>query len=337
MAREGQNPLKWIHPKEKPCNVTITSIVHLPELTGFWKDGIKVLDKFFYSIRKSTEIPFDLMILDNGSCNEVREYLNKQHIENNIQFLYFSKYNLRKLGGMNLLFSSAPGKIVSFTDSDVYFFPGWLEEALKIFEKFPQAGMVSSIPTIDQSEKRMESTIEGIKNSENILFETGSNIIPDRFIDAHRISLGKSKLEYLDGIGERVDKKITKGGVSAYCCAQDFQFTTKKSIINKVLPLEMRQSDEFYDPLYSPVFETKINELGYWRLSTTKYLIHHMGNNIDGLKNEISNLLGGQTLPDTKIINIEKTPFFKRIILHPTFRKFLKSIYNKVYQLLYET
>ena len=65
MARKGQNPLKWIKQKEKPNDITITSIVHLPELAGFWMDGLKVLDKFFYSIRKNTGLPFDLMILDN--------------------------------------------------------------------------------------------------------------------------------------------------------------------------------------------------------------------------------------------------------------------------------
>ena len=62
-----------------------------------------------------------------------------------------------------------------------------------------------------------------------------------------------------------------------------------------------------------------------------------MGNNIDSLEIEISNLLGRKTLPDKRIKKIEKIPFFKRIIIHPTFRKLLKRIYNKVYQLLYET
>ena len=336
MARKGQNPLKWIKQKEKPNDITITSIVHLPELAGFWMDGLKVLDKFFYSIRKNTGLPFDLMILDNGSCNQVKEYLNKQYLEQNIQFLYFSKYNLRKLGGMNLLFSSAPGKIISFTDSDVYFFPGWLEETINILNKFPDTGMVSAIPTIDQSEKRMESTIQGIYSSKDIQFETGNNLIPKNFIDAHRISLGKSKQEYFRGINNRIDRRISKDGVSAYVCAQDFQFTTKKSVINQVLPLEMRPNDEFYDPLYSPVFETKINELGFWRLSTSNYLIHHMGNNVDNLNSEISKILKKEIMFEANLKIHDKTSLFKRILLHPTFRKFLKKVYNKIYQLLYE-
>ena len=237
---------------------------------------------------------------------------------------------------MNLLFSSAPGKIISFTDSDVYFFPGWLEETMSIFDKFPDAGMVSAIPTIDQSKKRMESTLVGIENSDDIQFEQGNNLIPKHFIDAHRISLGKSKEEYLGGIDNRIDRRITKEGVSAYVCAQDFQFSTKKSIINKILPLEMRPNDEFYDPLYSPVFETKINELGYWRLSTSNYLIHHMGNNVDNLKIEISHILEKEITPSpNKKIN-NKSPFIRRIIVHPTFRIILKKIYKKIYQLLYE-
>ena len=339
MARDGQNPLKWIDIKEKPAKITVTSIVHLPELDGFWENGMEVLDKFFHSIRNNTEQNFDLMILDNGSCKEVRDYLYDLYNKNQIQFLIYSKYNLRKLGGMNLLFSYAQGEIISFTDSDVYFLPGWLDDTLNIFKEFPQAGMVSAIPTIDQSEKRMESTFRGIKNSNDIIMQTGNNLIPDKFIETHRRSLGKSKEDFYKGIKNRKDKKISRNGINAYVSAQDFQFTTTKKIINKITPLEMRSNDEFYDPLYSPVFETKLNELGYWRLSTSRYLIHHMGNNISQLDEEISFILDGQESLPVNIKNLrgqKQISLTKRITLNKHFRKLLKYIYSKIYRLLYE-
>ena len=37
---------------------------------------------------------------------------------------------------MDYLFSVAPGEIISFTDSDVYFKKGWLDATIKLFSVF---------------------------------------------------------------------------------------------------------------------------------------------------------------------------------------------------------
>ena len=236
---------------------------------------------------------------------------------------------------MNYLFSVAPGEIITFTDSDVYFEKGWLDATLDVMNTYPKAGMVSAIPTIDKSISHYDSTLKGIIENKEIIIKSGNSLIPDNYIEAHRLSLGKSVENYMENIKDRIDTKITLNGINAYVCAQDFQFTTRKEIIAKVLPLVVTNKNIYYDPIYSPVFESKLDKLGFWRLSTEQYLIHHMGNSLKGLQQELA-LIRNRTEEKTNLIIKNKTktmPLSIRIIKHPTIRKLLKKFYGIIYKL----
>ena len=339
MGRKGQNPLKWINDNENAKDITVITIVHIPELSGFWENSLDSLKMCLESLVKNTEEPFDLMVWDNGSCDKVKQFLMQSHNNGTIHSLYFSKYNLRKIGALNHLFNLAPGKYISYADSDVFFKEKWLTESLKVLNTFPEAGMVSCIPTIDKTEEFYESTFEGIQKAKDITIDKGSNLIPKRYVEAHRLSIGKTEFDYFEPIQNRQDIKISRGDTSAFVCAQDFQFTTKRDVIRKILPLDINSDDLFYDPIYSPVFESKINSLGYWRISTAQYLIHHIGNNLDNLDKELK-LIDEihDKSQNIKVSTIQKPHgnFFIRLVQHPISRKILKSIYSKIYKLLYE-
>ena len=339
MARLGQNPLKWISENDRVEDVTVITIVHIPELSGFWKNSLDVLKVCFNSLIENTKESFDLIVWDNGSCKEVKDFLKNFHEAGKIQSLIFSGYNLRKIGALNHLLNIAPGKYISYADSDVFFKRNWLTESLKILNDFPETGMVSGIPTIDKMKEFYESTFKGIEKASNLIVDKGDNLIPKQYIDAHRLSIGKTKKEYFNSIENRLDIRITRNGLSAFVSAQDFQFTTTKDVIKKILPLDNFSKDLYYDPIYSPVFESKINDLGYWRLSTSKYLIHHIGNNLDKLNEELE--LTSQGRYKLKSNHSETVPEKRskmkiRLYRHPLVRRSLKSIYSKIYKLLYE-
>ena len=339
MGRTGQNPLKWIQNNENYQDITIITIVHIPDLSGFWENSFEALKTCLNSLKQNTDEKYDLMVWDNGSCREVKDYLFSCHANGEIKSLFFSSYNMRKLGALNQLLHIAPGNIISYSDSDVFFKKGWLKESLRIIKNYPEVGMVSGLPTIDKTENYFGSTYQGIENASDLLVETGNNLIPIEYINAHRKSIGKSKEEYFSSRNKRIDTKITRNNVSAYVCAQDFQFTSKKEIIDKVLPLEVRSEKEYYDPIYSPVFEAKLDELGFWRVSTEDYLIHHIGNNVDMLDYEILKINNNpkQRSKDAPITKIKsKNKIYKRFKLHPLTRKVLKYIYSKIYKILYE-
>ena len=94
--------------------------------------------------------------------------------------------------------SLAPGKYISYADSDVFFKEKWLTESLKVLNTFPEAGMVSAFQQIDKTEEFYESTFEGIQKAKDITIDKGSNLIPKRYVEAHRLSIGKLNLIILN-------------------------------------------------------------------------------------------------------------------------------------------
>lgn len=294
---------------------------------------------FIESLYASTNLPFDLMVFDNNSCVQVQDYLLDLRRHEKIQYLILSEYNLKKLGAMNHLFACAPGDYVAFADSDVYFLPGWLEASLEILKTFPEAGQVSAIPTIDKTHHYVEHTLQGILANKDLSMERGDNLIPEQYVEAHRLSIGQEKGDYMKSVEPRSDIRIIRAGVSAYVSAQDFQFTTRKEVIQKVLPLKVRQKSDYYDPIYSPVFEAKIDELRYWRLSTTKYLIHHIGNHIPDLQTELEGVVDPIIKSNSSRSSEEKSLFPRwrdRILASKPVRSVLKRIYAWTYTLLFE-
>lgn len=339
MPRIGRHPLKDRHlMMDEPDvqKITVTTITHIPELEGYWAESLEVLKLFIQSLRVNTKLPFDLMVFDNASCQEVTDYLTQLKSAGMIQYLVLSDRNFRKLGALDYILRAAPGEIVAYADSDVYFLPGWLEQSIRILDAFPQAGMVSAIPTIDKSEKFLDSTLRGVEEDPAIEVETGPALIPEAFVRAHRLSLGKTEADYFSG--ERFDTRVTHGGTSAFASAQDFQFITRREVIQDVLPLRLDKSVEDYDPIYSPVFEKKVDQKGWWRLSTCNYLVHHMGNHVPDLTEELKGLASELDIVSRGIAPENKPDELKQKRLSDSWlvRKVLKKIYTWSYMQLFE-
>jgi glycosyltransferase involved in cell wall biosynthesis len=307
-------------------------------LEGYWQESLDVLHLFFDSLFRNTNHPFDLIVFDNGSCEQVRDYLCELGGKGKIQYLILSDYNLGKLGAMDFMFRVAPGKYVSFADSDVYFRPGWLDASLEVMKIFPEAGQVTALPTADKATDNCDSTYRGIERDPSIRTEKGG-LIPERFVEAHRLSIGKSRDNYYEAIGERNEIRIKRDGLSTYASAQDFQFTTRRRIIEEVLPLEVTDDEEYHDPIYSPVFESRIDSLGYWRLSTVDYLVHHIGNTMPLSDSETSWVFEDVDAFKNSKTNwdSQKGSVLRRRLLHNRYSRWLlKKINALTYSLLYE-
>ena len=154
MPRAGRHPLKsqeFFQTEQMHKRLTVTTVIYIPMLSGYWQEGFAVLKLFFQSLRDNTSEPYDLMVFDNGSCQEVQDYLLDLHRNGQIQYLTLSAYNLRKFGALNYLLMTAPGEFVAYADSDVYFLPGWWEKSLEALEIFPEVGKVTALPILMDS------------------------------------------------------------------------------------------------------------------------------------------------------------------------------------------
>jgi len=142
----GRNPLKTIAKEGDPRDVTLTTVVYVPELVGYWEESLATLRLCLTSLVNNSGDDFDLMVFDNGSCDEVRRYLLDLHEQGAIQYLFLSADNMGKAAALNAMFGAAPGKYVAYTDSDVLFMPGWLDESIKAINTFERVGMVCGRP-----------------------------------------------------------------------------------------------------------------------------------------------------------------------------------------------
>ena len=83
--RKGQNPAKFVNSVEKPSSITVAVLNYLPFLSGFYKEGLEVLKICLNSIYLEKKLSFDVMVFDNGSCDEVVSYLLEEYKKKKIQ------------------------------------------------------------------------------------------------------------------------------------------------------------------------------------------------------------------------------------------------------------
>src|SRR5512140_3638113 len=144
--RKGQNPAKFVKDVARPERITVALLNYITFLSGFYAETLDVLKACLQSMRKDAGLPFDLMVFDNGSCAEARDFLVSEKDAGRIQYLILSEKNVGKGGAWNVMLPGAPGEIIAYTDSDVLFSPGWLKRSVEILETFPIVGMVTARP-----------------------------------------------------------------------------------------------------------------------------------------------------------------------------------------------
>ena len=96
--RLGQNPAKTIEHAKQPQAITAAVITYIPFLSGYYAQSLDVLKICLESLLTNSDLPFDLMVFDNGSCDEVVKYLTELQHEQEIQYLVLSDQNIGKVG-----------------------------------------------------------------------------------------------------------------------------------------------------------------------------------------------------------------------------------------------
>ena len=315
--RVGQNPAKSVDYVAQPEKVTIAVISYIPTLGGYYLQSLDVLKTCLGSIWENTDIPYDLMVFDNASCQAVRNYLSEKQEQGKIQYLALSEKNIGKAGAWNFIFGSAPGEFVAYADSDVYHYPGWLEPQIALLEKIPNIGMVTGTPMWTPAEYS-SATVKWVNENPDISLEQGKFLSWDDYW-RHARSLGadveKARLHY-DSV-EDITAVIE--GQRYFIGAAHFQFVARKDALQRVIPIPSKR------PMGQVrLLDIALNEKGYLRFSTPDWWVQHMGNTLEG--EFASQALKTSTKPkpnDKKIWSIKPV------------RRIVNWLYHKTFEILY--
>lgn len=144
--RIGSNPQKKNYKVDMTSNHRIVMVVFIPELKGYYESMFDVIKTSLKSLVLTIPSTSKITIVDNGSCDEVQDYLTKLLKSKEIDSLQLLTENIGKIDALIGAARASREPIITLTDCDILFKPNWVEETVNIFNSFKNVSSVSPIP-----------------------------------------------------------------------------------------------------------------------------------------------------------------------------------------------
>jgi glycosyltransferase involved in cell wall biosynthesis len=274
--RLGQNPLKETEDSiNAPRAITVGVLNFIPDQVGYFQGQFDSLKLCLSSIRAHAELPFNLLVVDNGSCLPVRSYLTAELEAGRIDHLILNQNNIGKANAQLQILRAAQGDLVFYSDGDIYYRSGWMKPHLAILEAFPEAGMVGGIPLRNQADFHTETTRRWAeKQSEGMRVEKG-NLIPDEWTREFLRSVGDER--FIENWIRNEDWRISRQSITAYVGASHMQFLIPRSAIEAIPPKRFTKALSTDDDQH---LDNSLEKSGFLRLSVDVPLVYHIGNTI---------------------------------------------------------
>jgi len=319
MPRKGVNPAKFVNTLNKPERITVAVLNYIPHLSGFFANMLDVLKECLSSLHENTDLPFDLMLFDNGSCPEARQFLIDLFNQGKITNLVLSEKNLGKGGAWNFIFNAAMGEILAYSDNDVYFYPGWLSKSLQLLESFPNVGMVTSRPFPTRPEL-YSSTLAWASQTSGVIVEKGQ-LIPWEVMKAFDMSRGLSEEQARQEYATSENVRISYQGLASIAGASHWQFLAYKAPLQHCLPFNMDT------PIGQVIaLDEQLNSAGYLRLMTCEALTQNMSNRLDWI----------HTPPSSSATKVQPANFSKKVLNYPPIKRILLAIYDRIFRTYFD-
>jgi hypothetical protein len=325
MPRVGMNPARGHKTDYIPARVTVAVLTHLPDTAGYFRERFDVTRLCINSIIANTSIPYDLMVVDNGSCSMLVDFLCDLHEKGFIGYLLLSRENIGKIGALQMLTRAAPGEIIAYTDDDIYFMPGWLEAHLKLIDTYPKVGMVTGLYIRSRVLDATKSTFK-FAQEPGVEMKKGY-LIPREWEEEYIQNSNRTWERYQTEIKDLDDVVLSFNGVDAWVSAHHFQFVAPRKALLQALPGEW--SGNLMGQMLD--LENALDAQGYLRLCTRQQTVHLLGNSLSPQMQLEARALGIEL---STIKFNQSSGRLKGLAKIPGIRGLAYAIYNRLYDFL---
>lgn len=329
MTRIGMNPARNRISEYRPARVTVAAIVYLPHLTGYFEHRLDVVRLSFETLFANTHEPYDLLVFDNASCDEVRQYLADLQAAGRIRYLLASSENIGKLGALSVIAGAAPGELVAYADDDTFFYPGWLKAHLEIYDHFPRVGMVSGSPERTLFDHGIQTNLERAESELGFEISYGKRI-PMEWEREWAIALGKDVDDYLQRVEQLDDIVLEYQGERAYATACHNQFLSPKSVLQS--HLQGGWSGRLMGGMNE--FDEAIDGAGLLRLTTMERTTKLIGNVVSPRVAREAQQFGVGAGTRAWKGKTQSQSFLQRIARRGPVRWLLQGLYNRLFWIL---
>jgi glycosyltransferase involved in cell wall biosynthesis len=320
------NPGRGKKSAYQPTRVTVAVLTYIPNQVGYFQDRLEVTRACIHSILANTSAPYDLMVFDNGSCQEAVELLREMRMAGEIDFLMLSAQNIGKIGALKMIFASAPGEIIAYTDDDVFFLPGWLERHLHVIDTYPNVGAVTGMYIKPHMKEGVTATLKFSERTD-VMVEKGSLV--DRALEQHYIDqTGRTWERYQEEISGLEDVRLTYQGIETFASAGHYQMTVPKDAILRALPPDW--SGNLMGQMRD--LDVAIDHLNLLRLCTTPPTIRLLGNQIDEKSADELREYGVEVRGVRR--TADKASWKKKILRLPVIQKIAYYFYERLFRII---
>lgn len=243
--------------------------VHIPELEGYYLQSLDVLklclDSLLVSIHEKTIVT----IINNGSCEEVVRYLRELKDSGRLYRVIDYVSNQGKVDPIISAMKGCRETLITVSDCDVLFMPGWQQAVEQIFRVFPRTGFVSPLP---------QPSLAYYCSQWSWYYGFTRNYIKRISLPDMDALIGFKKSIGVEALLNTLETNpfvLEKDGCIAILGAGHFCGTFSKYVI----PFLSKESagSKFWR-VEEATLDKPVSKSGLLRLATTRGWVHHIGN-----------------------------------------------------------
>jgi len=247
--------------------------VHIPHLEGYFAESRDILARCLESLRLTAEGQVAVTLVADGSCPEVVDDLRAAQAEGWVDQVVLNKPNRGKVDSVVGAARAAFEPLVTISDSDILFRPGWVDAVESLFATYPECGFASLFPSPPGAFHLTSATLLAAMTRRELRL---ASVVDPADLDRFAASIERPDLyppEY-----RALQLVVERDGVVACVGAPHWVLTLRRDVIRGIPPEPSRRAVGGSETRW---LDEPADRLGFWRLSTSRAFAHHMGNVVE--------------------------------------------------------